>query len=74
VAQNDDAIFGSPKSPPEVLGDKLGKTYGSWFTTSEQRPANMDMPVNVPVDDPNADTEWYQFLLFSWEQANGYAS
>ena len=19
----------------------------------------MDMPVNVPVDDPNADTEWY---------------
>ena len=19
----------------------------------------MDMPINVPVDDPNADTEWY---------------
>ena len=19
----------------------------------------MDMPVNVPIDDPNADTEWY---------------
>lgn len=21
--------------------------------------SNMDMSVNVPVDDPNADTEWY---------------
>ncbi len=19
----------------------------------------MDLPVNVPIDDPNADTEWY---------------
>ena len=23
------------------------------------KPAKMDMPVNVPIDDPNADTEWY---------------
>jgi hypothetical protein len=23
----------------------------------------MDMPMNVPVDDPNADTEWYEFVL-----------
>ena len=22
----------------------------------------MDMPVNVPVDNPNADTEWYATL------------
>lgn len=21
---------------------------------------DMNMPVNVPVDDPNADTEWYE--------------
>ena len=24
----------------------------------------MDMPVNVPVDDPNADTEWFVSILF----------
>lgn len=23
----------------------------------------MDMPVNVPVDNPNADTEWYVSVL-----------
>jgi hypothetical protein len=35
----------------------------------------MDVPVNVPIDDPNADTEWYEFLLcVGWDEANGYAS
>lgn len=27
--------------------------------TSSTVSSNMDAPVNVPVDDPNADTEWY---------------
>ena len=27
------------------------------------RSAIMDMPVNVPVDNPNEDTEWYVVLL-----------
>lgn len=25
----------------------------------------MDAPVNVPIDDPNADTEWLLFLSFA---------
>ena len=24
----------------------------------------MDMPVNAPVDDPNADTEWYAMVSY----------
>lgn len=31
----------------------------------------MDMPMNVPVDDPNADTEWYEAertLLRNWQE------
>lgn len=30
----------------------------------------MDAPVNVPVDDPNADTEWLLFLSDSFTTAN----
>jgi hypothetical protein len=55
-----EAIFGLRLS----IRRQTGKSYDSQFTTSEQCPANMDMPMNVPVDDPNADTEWYKFLLF----------
>ena len=28
----------------------------------------MDAPVNVPIDDPDADTEWY--TCYSWTQNN----
>ena len=26
--------------------------------------AKMDMPVNVPVDNPNVDTEWYALVAY----------
>ena len=39
--------------PTSYFALKTFETF--WF--------NMDMPMNVPVDDPNADTEWYECLL-----------
>ena len=57
--------FCGSKMTKQIFGlRQTGKSYDSQFTTSEQCPANMNMPMNVPVDDPNADTEWYKFLLF----------
>lgn len=39
---------------------KLTQYHQYFFvaSTDNMNPAAMDMPVNVPVDDPNADTEW----------------
>jgi hypothetical protein len=52
-----------------ALGDKQAK-----LTILNLRPTNsarqMDVPMNVPVDDPNADTEWYEFLLLRQMRGN----
>jgi hypothetical protein len=64
--KNDDALSGLRR---RRLGRQLScpltniTSYCWHFETSKRIFAEMDMPVNVPVDDPNADTEWYEFVL-----------
>lgn len=34
---------------------------------------DMDAPVNVPIDNPNADTEWYVSLISSTSKSPSFA-
>lgn len=35
----------------------MSEVLSCTFSVTKPQP-NMDVPMNVPVDDPNADTEW----------------